>query len=224
MGSFDRVVLEESVELGNKLGVVAEGDEAAIQCPRWAGYGLVSRQVDVVLSATKNDALADGLLTRVGLGVKVLHGRLRDVVQEAKAGKRVHQSLLHKSDISKADSLLVTLLCTRTDDTLENDDFMKSLVEGTNVEDPINSGLCGRDSELGVARDDDHAVNLGLESRDPVGVELLSDRLAGVTKVHGISQLALVERAVPNVFGDSQLHRPLMTPPRHINKETRCIP
>ena len=80
----------------------------------------------------------------------------------------------------QGDLLLVTLLLARADLPSHRGDLVHRRMDGADVEDALNEGLGRGDRELRVARDDDDAVDVLLELREPVRRELAVFRRAGV--------------------------------------------
>lgn len=77
--ALEGVTLEEVVKLRNQLEEVTKGKEAAIDCPRRAVRDGIS------VAAQEENALADSLLSGVGVRVDALDRGLRDTVEEAEA-------------------------------------------------------------------------------------------------------------------------------------------
>ena len=99
----------------------------------------------------------------------------------------------------------MAVLVTRTDDSLQSGDFVECNA-GTNVEDAQYNGLSRSHSKVAIAGDEDDAVNLALESIDPVRHELaVGSGRASIAKVLGILLLTAGEGGITQVVRDSQL-------------------
>ena len=102
-------------------------------------------------------------------------------------------------------SLLVAALVARTDGSLQGDDLVECDVV-TDVESVQHGGLYLLHSRVGLARDQDDAVDLFLELVDPVRHELAVEAWhARVAEVDRVLLLADEEGQVANVVPYSQL-------------------
>ena len=111
------------------------------------------------------------------------------------------------------DSLLVAALLAGTDGSLQGDDLVERDVI-TAVESAQHGGLCLLHSRVGLARDQDDAVDLFLELFDPVRHELAVEAgHASVAEVDRVLLLTGEEGEVANVVPYSQLDDVLVCMP-----------
>ncbi len=79
------------MEFRDQLEEIAEGEEAAVECPGWPLDGSLDLQVfylNVAFSAAERDTLLHKFLPRVRSGVDATNCGLGDAVLEAKASMR----------------------------------------------------------------------------------------------------------------------------------------
>ena len=83
-----RALLQELGELGDELEEIVEREEAPVQRLSGANEWLrrIHVHVHIVFALAQDDALPDGLLARIRIGVEVPDRRVGDPVEEAEAG------------------------------------------------------------------------------------------------------------------------------------------
>ena len=69
---------------------VTESEETAVQRPGGTGERSRGARDHITLTPAQNNALSDGFLPRVRLGVEVLDSRLGDIIQETEASKKAY--------------------------------------------------------------------------------------------------------------------------------------
>ncbi len=99
----------------------------------------------------------------------------------------------------------MALLLSWTDITNDPGHLVNASISASHIEDLLDLFELLGDRLMAVTRDQDHGVDVLLESGDPVGLELAIDLGPLVTKIQGISQHACFEGAVTNVIIDAQL-------------------
>lgn len=89
----------------------------------------------------------------------------------------------------------------------ERGHFMEGGVGGADAEDALDHNTGLGDGRIAIARDEDHTVDVALQKGgEPVGNELATRSRARITQVLSVGQLALFERRVEEVIGNSQLN------------------
>ena len=100
----------------------------------------------------------------------------------------------------------MTLILIGADTALHRSDLVHRRMVSA-VEDALNERLGRSDRDLRFTGDDDDAVDVLLELREPVRRELAVFRRAGVAQALRVRELSPLERAVTQIVGNSELQR-----------------
>ena len=168
----------EGIEFRYKLGEITESEEASIQGPGWASGANGWR---ITLAAKKYDTLTDGFLTLVDDCVNALHGWLRDPIEVTKAREASQRS--RQSWVSKVNKLFMAFLLSGPDISHDAGHLVYAGGRSVNLENLLDLCQLLVDGRMAFARYQYKAVDLLLEGRKPIWVELRACRGTFVVKV-----------------------------------------